>query len=201
MHIAEGVLAWPVLAGGAAITFGGVYMGLRSLEAYRIPQTAIMASAFFVASLIHVPIGPANMHLILNGLMGIVLGWACMPAILVGLLLQSILFQFGGLTALGVNTVIMALPALVCAALFRIIDPKTRRFTAILSFVLGTGAVLFSALIAALALTLSGQGFVNAAKLLFVAHLPVSAIEGIITSISIGFIYKVKPEMLVDSGV
>jgi cobalt/nickel transport system permease protein len=39
-----------------------------------------------VASLIHVPIGPSNAHLILNGLVGLLLGWGAFPAILVALI-------------------------------------------------------------------------------------------------------------------
>ena len=200
MHIAEGVLAWPILAGGTGIALGGVAIGLHRLDANRIPQTAILAAAFFVASLIHVPIGPGNMHLILNGLMGIVLGWACVPAILVALLLQGILFQFGGLTALGVNTVIMALPALACGVLFKALRPAGKRATAGLAFALGAGAVLGSGLVAAAALTLSGQAFVSAAKLLFVAHLPVSGVEGALTAGIVGFLGTVKPAILYDSG-
>lgn len=33
-----------------------------------------MTAAFFVASLIHVPIGPTSVHLLLNGLLGVVVG-------------------------------------------------------------------------------------------------------------------------------
>ncbi len=200
MHISEGVLAWPVLAGGAAIALTGVCIGLKRLDHERIPQTAIMAAAFFVASLIHIPLGPGSMHLLLNGLMGIVLGWACVPAILVALILQCLLFQFGGLTALGVNTVIMSLPALCGGILFRALCSGNRRTTLVVSFFVGGGAVLGSALLAALALTMSGEGFVHAARLLVLAHLPVSVVEGIITSVSTSFIYKVKPEIFISSG-
>jgi cobalt/nickel transport system permease protein len=52
---------------------------------------SLLPTTFCVASLIHVPIGPGNVHLILEGLMGIVLGWSCFPAILIALFLQSIL--------------------------------------------------------------------------------------------------------------
>jgi cobalt/nickel transport system permease protein len=196
MHISEGVLNWPVLAGGAAIAVLGVYVGLKKLDTSRIPQTAIMASAFFVASLIHVPIGPASMHLLLNGLMGIVLGWACIPAILVALVLQALLFQFGGLTVLGVNTIIMAFPALACGLVFQCFPNRSPRQVAGLAFILGSAAVLGSALLAAAALTLSGQAFINAARLLVLAHLPVSGIEGIITAVAASFIYRIKPEIL-----
>ncbi len=46
--------------------------------------------------------------------MGLLLGWPAFPAILVGLFLQALLFQFGGLTVLGVNTFNVAVPAVLC---------------------------------------------------------------------------------------
>ena len=119
MHISEGVLSAPVLAGGWALAAVGTAVGLRRLDYDRLMTVAILAAAFFVASLVHVPIGPVSVHLILNGLLGTILGLAAFPAICVGLLLQAVLFQFGGLTVLGVNTVDMALPAVVCYAVFR----------------------------------------------------------------------------------
>ncbi|GAG45255.1 unnamed protein product, partial [marine sediment metagenome] len=95
MHISEGVLSAPVLVTGAALAAAGVSVGLRKMDYEKIPQVAVLSSAFFVASFIHVPIGPANAHLILNGISGILLGWLCFPSILVALALQAILFQFG----------------------------------------------------------------------------------------------------------
>ena len=71
---------------------------------------AILAAAFFVGSLIHVPIGPSSVHLILNGLLGMLLGWAAFPSIFVALMLQAILFQYGGITVLGVNTFKIIVP-------------------------------------------------------------------------------------------
>ncbi len=114
MHISEGVLSTPVLISGAALAVAGTTIGLKKMDYERIPQVAVLSAAFFIASLLHVPIGPSSVHLILNGLMGLLLGWVAFPAILVGLLLQAILFQYGGLTSLGVNTVTMALPAVIC---------------------------------------------------------------------------------------
>jgi cobalt/nickel transport system permease protein len=119
MHISEGVLSAPVLVSGAALTVVGTAIGLKKLDYDRIPQVAMLAATFFVASLVHVPIGPSSVHLILNGLLGLLLGWIAFPAILVGLILQALLFQFGGFTTLGVNGIIMALPAVACHYLFR----------------------------------------------------------------------------------
>ena len=90
MHISEGVLSAPVVVTGMALTAVGTAIGLKKVDYARIAQVAILSPAFFVASLVHVPIGPANVHLILNGLMGVFLGWVAFPAILVGLILQAL---------------------------------------------------------------------------------------------------------------
>ncbi len=111
MHISEGILSGPVLISGATLAAAGTAVGLKKLDYDRIAQSGILAASFFVAALIHVPVGPSSVHLILNGIVGLLLGWAAFPIILVALLLQAVLFQFGGITTLGVNTVIMALPA------------------------------------------------------------------------------------------
>ena len=104
MHIAEGVLSPAVLATGYALTAAGTALGLKKLDYDRLMTVAILAATFFVGSLIHVPIGITSAHLILNGLLGVILGWAAFPAILAALALQALLFQFGGLVVLGVNT-------------------------------------------------------------------------------------------------
>ena len=57
---------------------------------FAIPRIALMTAAFFVASLIHVPIGPTSVHLLLNGLVGVLLGWRSALAIAVGLLLHGL---------------------------------------------------------------------------------------------------------------
>ena len=101
MHISEGVLTFPVIAAGYAFTAAGVAIGLRSMGGEKIVRTAIFSSAFFIASLIHVPVGPGNAHLVLNGLIGVVLGWQGFCALFVALAAQALLFQFGGLTDLG----------------------------------------------------------------------------------------------------
>ncbi len=124
MHISEGVLSAPVLISGAV---GGAVLlgaGLRKLPWDHIMTTAMLSAGFFCASLVHFRVGLVDLHLLLNGLLGCILGLASVPAIFVALVLQALLFQFGGLTTLGVNTCIMAFPAVFTAWLFR---PLLRR--------------------------------------------------------------------------
>ncbi|WP_207261672.1 cobalt transporter CbiM [Desulfovibrio sp. Huiquan2017] len=196
MHISEGVLSGPVLLGGAALTVVGTAIGLKKIDYDRIMSVAILSATFFIASLIHVPIGPSSGHLILGGLLGVVLGWAAFPSILVALTLQAVLFQYGGLTSLGVNCFDMAAPAVLCYYLFRpmLMRGAGRRFAA--AFACGFLAMLLSATLTAGALALSGDEFVEAAQVLFIAHLPIMAIEGVITGFAYAFLAKVKPEVL-----
>jgi cobalt/nickel transport system permease protein len=196
MHISEGVLSGPVLVSGMALTAVGTAVGLKKLDYDRIAQAGMLSAAFFVASLIHVPIGPTSVHLILNGIVGLLLGWGAVPAILVALLLQGMIFQFGGLTTLGVNTVIMALPAVACYYIFSPLLWKKPAVAFAAAFACGFLAVLLGAIIAGAALMFTEKNFFEIALLLAGAHLPVMIIEGFLTAFSVGFIKKVQPEML-----
>jgi len=199
MHISEGVLSGPVLLGGAALTVCCTAIGLKKIDYDRIMTVAILSAAFFIASLVHVPVGPANAHLVLSGLLGVVLGWAAFPSILVALLLQAVLFQFGGLTVLGLNCFTMAAPAVLCFYVFQplLMKGKGSQFAA--AFACGFVAMLLSATFTAGALALSGGEFVGAAKVLLAAHLPVMVVEGVITGFAYTFLAKVKPEALTAS--
>ena len=196
MHISEGVLSGPVLISGGALAAVGTAIGLKKLDYDRIAQAAILSAAFFVASLIHVPIGPSNAHLILNGLVGLLLGWAAFPAILVALVLQAMLFQFGGITALGVNTIIMALPAVLCYIVCSPFLHKKSALAISAAFACGFLSVFFSAIILGLALVFTEENFFEVSAIVIAAHIPVMIIEGIVTAMCVAFLKKVQPTML-----
>jgi len=193
----EGALAAPVLAGGAALTAAGVALGLRKIDYERIPQVAVLSSAFFVASLIHLPVGFTSAHLILNGLIGVILGWAAFPALLVALLLQSVFFGYGGLTALGVNTLNMAMPAVACYYLFgwRMRAAK-RSFLFGIGFAVAFTGITLAAMMTAASLLLSGKEFAAAIAAMGIAHIPVIVVEGLVTGSVVVFLHKVRPELL-----
>jgi cobalt/nickel transport system permease protein len=196
MHISEGVLSGPVLISGAALAAAGTAIGLKKLDYDHIAKAGMLSAAFFVASLIHVPVGPSNTHLVLNGLVGLLLGWAAFPAILVALVLQTAFFQFGGITTLGVNTIIMALPAVLCYFVFGRIIHKSIRAASAAAFACGLFAVLISAVLAGLALIFTEENFLEVSGLIIAYNIPVMIIEGIVTAMCVAFLRKVWPEML-----
>lgn len=196
MHIVDGALSNPVVIGGALAAAGGIAMGLKSLDLDRIPTAGVLSASFFVASLIHVPIGPSSVHLILNGLAGLLLGWAAFPALFVGLLLQAVFFGFGGLTVLGVNTLNIALPAVLAWLFFgRLIGRGTPVRGAIWGGIGGAFAIAATTAMVGISLALSGDAFLPAAKLVFFAHIPVMVIEALLTGFAVLLARKVKPEL------
>ncbi len=194
MHISEGVLNPEILIGGAVISTAFVAYALKTLKNEEIPLVAVFSALFFIGSFIHVPIGPASIHLVLNGIIGAILGIRAFLAIGVALLLQGVLFGFGGITTLGVNTLNIALPGVIVYYLLKV------KFDNILLnnikyFFVGFGSVALSALMLSLTLALNGEAFYDVARLAFVSNVPIMAIEGIITMFAINFLQKVYPKV------
>jgi cobalt/nickel transport system permease protein len=257
-------LAGFVVAGVMAV------VGAWRIRDEEIPRVALLTAAFFVASLIHLP-APTRPHLLLNGLMGVVLGRRAALAIPVGLFLQMALFQHGGWLVLGLNSCIMGLPALLAWLLFAglrrlpwmhqgwfravlvgvssllfllslvyslallvtnpiseieeldlsaanslVLHPmilvgavvlaglaawlerrleNTPEFP--LGLLVGELAVLATVFLNGLVLLAGGTAdFHTQVLLTVVVHLPLAVIEGIVLGFTVGFLVRVKPEML-----
>lgn len=203
MHLSEGVLHTPVLLAGVTLAVVGVAVGLRRLESERLPLTALFAAVFFVAGTIHVPVGIGSVHLILNGMAGLFLGWAVFPAFLIALLLQVLFFSFGGFAVLGVNLCVMALPAVAAHYLLRSylrpdMGPIAKLFTGLGSGIIGVGG---AGALASLVLALDGgKHYQDLIALLLFSHLPVFVLDGIISYGVISLLSKMYPSALQSIG-
>ena len=198
MHISEGVLSSQILIAGWAGTCAGVAFGLKKTSDYKIVRTALLSSAFFLASLVIIRIGAGSTHLSFIAPMGIILGWGAFPAVFVALLLQAFLFHFGGLIVLGANTFAMAFPALFVHLVFgKIIRESQNKFNVIIfSFIAGALAVIMGASIAGAFLGLTDRNFLTAVKILLIAHVPLALVEGLATVFLISWLKKAAPEFI-----
>jgi cobalt/nickel transport system permease protein len=282
VHIADGVLGWPWLLAGFLIAGALALAASWRVREEEVPRIALLAAAFFVASSIHVKLGPTSVHLLLNGLVGIVLGWRAPLAILLGVTLQALLIPHGGLSTIGVNAATEMIPALAAAALFPVLHlatsgrhswargvlvaaaavvwggclvfaaavlwtnpwadlirfssqaglvlspenlgpagqiirhPITLGLLAALAVVavlverrmenapefplgafLGVGCVLGTTALTGLVLVAdSAERWGTFASVVFLAHLPLALLEGLILGCTVGFLARVKPEML-----
>lgn len=212
MHIPDGFVPAQVCAAGYALTGGVTWFALRQINKAtdpreEVPKAALLTAAFFVGSSISLPLPPTSVHLIMNGLLGSLLQWYAMPAILIGLLLQAVLLGHGGLITLGVNAAMQGIPAVLAGFIFQLhprfakpLKPKVS--LGLFSFLAGTigaalAVIIFFSLIN---LTLPAdidqnleQGFLTA---LMVAYIPVVVLEGIFTVLLVFFLQRVKPELL-----
>src|SRR6478752_187381 len=130
VHISDNVLAPPFWLAGFAVAAVLLGVAMWRVREDEIPRIGLLTAAFFVASSIHVKVPPSSVHLLLNALVGVVLGRRAPLAIAVGLFLQAALLGHGGYSTLGVNTTIIAVPALMADRLFRALAgprPSRRR--------------------------------------------------------------------------
>jgi cobalt/nickel transport system permease protein len=217
MHIPDGILPASVSVAGYATAGAATWYSLRKINQRENPQegvppAALLTAAFIVASWIHIPVPPTSVHLVLNGLLGVVLGYYAFPAILIGLFFQAILFQHGGLSTLGVNATMLGVPALLAYFVFRLRNGLWRHrardtsgyrtLTAVFSFLGGAAGVGLAATIALVLLIttipahLDAQSERTAIYALILAHVPLMIIEGIFTALVVLFLQKVKPDLL-----
>lgn len=162
VHLSDGILepAWQL--GGFALAGLLALLACWRLHEDDLPATALLAAAFFTASSIHVRVGPSSAHLLLNGLVGVILGRRAALAIPAGLLLQAALIGHGGFGALGVNSCVLVLPALLCSWMFRWLH---RRWLAPLLLALGVVLIAFSVLACATLLGTHWPGATHALEL------------------------------------
>jgi len=210
MHIPDGILPVPVTAAGYAVTAAATWYSVRKINQKEnpredVPKASLLTAAFFVASWIHIPVPPASVHLVLNGLLGTILGYFAFPAILIGLFFQAVMFQHGGLTTLGVNAVIMGVPAIIAHYIFRLRklgNKESRGKTAVLGFLSGAAALGISIALFVVILLTNLPADINIATeraaiyALAIAHLPLIVIEGIITAMLTVFLQRVRPRIL-----
>jgi cobalt/nickel transport system permease protein len=198
VHISDGILSPAFLAVGFVVAALMLVPALWRIHEDEIPRIGLLTAAFFVASTIHVKVGVTSVHLLLNGLVGVVLGRRAPLAITVALGLQALLLGHGGFVSLGVNAVVMTLPALAAAGVFQVMGGQRTRGRAFWAgCACGALAVLLTAGLYSATLVVAGvEDFRVVAVAAFAVHLPLAAIEGLIVGVAAGYLARVKRELL-----
>ncbi len=198
VHLSDGALATPWWVGGYAGLAVLLAVAMWRVREEEIPRIGVLTAAFFVASSIHIKLAvlPTSAHLILNGLVGVVLGRRAPLAIAVGLTLQFYLLGHGGQTTIGINACVVGLPALAAGLLY----PLLRRMGVppfVRGVLLGGGAVAASATLNFLVLLFGGkEDWQTLARLVLLAHVPIVILEGLMLGVLVSYLEKVKPDML-----
>lgn len=202
VHISDGALDAGWLVAGWALLGMLLIVAVWRVREEDVPRIGVLTAAFFVGSSIHIKLVllPTSVHLILNGLVGVVLGRRAPIAVTVGLVLQYLLVAHGGLTTLGINGCIAGIPAVIVGWSY----PSLRRLGMspfARGFLLGSAAAAGAVALNFVVLLFGGkEDWSTLARLVLLAHVPVVLIEGLMLGVIVRYIEKVKPEMLDYSG-
>ncbi|WP_165074812.1 energy-coupling factor ABC transporter permease [Paludisphaera rhizosphaerae] len=209
MHIPDGLMDGRVAAATTLVAACGLAYGLRAVERrHGLRTTSLMgmtAAFVFAAQMVNFPVGPGvSGHLLGGVLAAVLLGpWAGAVVIAAVLLVQCLLFQDGGVTALGANFVNMGLVGAVGG--YAVYDAIRRAVGARRGVLIGSmAAAWFSVLLAAGAFTVelaAGGGksqFLSVLSWMALVHAVIGVGEALITGLVVRFVLLTRPEIVAD---
>lgn len=202
MHIPDGFLSTPVWAAldAAALPAAGLLArrAQRDFEESRVPLLGVMGAFVFAAQMINFPVGVGTSgHLLGAALLGVTVGPAAASVVMTAILaIQALVFQDGGILALGANVWNMAIAGVLAGWLpYRLWGAGRRRRWAV--FAGGALSVASGALLALAELLISGIPMPQAAVWLSVGLFAVTAvIEGAITVAVVEGIERLNPGLV-----
>jgi cobalt/nickel transport system permease protein len=208
MHIPDGFINAPTSLGAGAAAAGGLGIAVRKASAYlddrRIPLAGLVAAFVFAAQTLNFPVGAGTSgHLIGGALAAVLVGpWVGSLCISVVLLVQA-LFADGGLTALGLNVVNMAMlgawGGYAAFAVLRRAVPATRFWVIAASGVAGGLSVVLASLAFVVEYALGGSVMVPlgaVAAAMVGVHVLIGIGEGLITGATVRMVLSARPDLV-----
>lgn len=206
MHIPDGFLS----AGVTTLAWGmagvGVATALRSEKADPNPMPAgvlgATAAFLFAAQMINVPVAPGSSgHMVGATLAAVLLGpWRALIAMTVVLAVQAVLFQDGGITALGANIIDMGVVGVTAG--YCVLAITSRWTLSPRAVVIGAVLGAFVATLAAAVLTgvwlgLSGLYPIGAiVQVMLVTHVAIGVLEAALTGAILVTVLRWRPDLV-----
>lgn len=207
MHIPDGFLSVATVASTCVVSAGGIGNAVRiankKLGEKHVPLMGVLAAFIFAAQMLNFPVaGGTSGHLIGAALAAILLGpWASVLIMSCVLIAQCLIFQDGGLLALGANIFNMGIVASFSgyylyrlAALFL---GDSRRSKLVGGFVGAWGSVFLASIVCAIELAVSGaspMGIVLPA--MAGLHALIGIGEGLITGAVLSLVLETRADLL-----
>jgi cobalt/nickel transport system permease protein len=209
MHVPDGFIDAPVSVGAGVLAAAGVAVCLRGarreLDDRTAPMTGLVAAFIFAVQMLNFPVGAGTSGHLLGGALAAILvgpytGALCVSVVL---MVQALLLADGGLTAVGVNVVLMALVTsavgwLVFRGLLKVL-PYTKGTVVASAFTAALISVPASALTFVGFYAIGGTTDVSLGAVLAAmvgVHSLIGIGEGVITALTVGSILAVRPDLV-----
>jgi cobalt/nickel transport system permease protein len=209
MHVPDGFLDVATSAGTGAVAVVGVGLALRGarreLDDRTAPMAGLVATFVFATQMLNFPVGAGTSgHLLGGALAAVLVGpWTAVLCLSVVLLVQSLLFADGGVTALGTNITLLGIVAVVVGwAVFRglqVLAPKRLGLVAPLAAVAAFVSVPVTALVFVGLYAVGGQAPVpmdTLAVTMLGWHAAIGIGEAVITGLVVGSVVSVRPDLV-----
>ena len=209
MHVPDGFINASVSAATGVISFGPLWAYIRSASSLIadkfIALTGMMTALIFVLQMINFPVAAGTSGHLLGGALAVIvlgprLGLICLSVVVI---IQSLLFADGGLSALGINVMNMAIVTSVTAWVvvkywIKFIG-KTSSSLIIVSVLSGIVSVVFSSIAFMVQYILGGTISIPVGTVLIAmisVHFLIGLGEGVITALIVGLLIRVRPDLI-----
>jgi cobalt/nickel transport system permease protein len=209
MHVPDGFLDAPTSVATGAVAVAAIGVSLvkarHELDDRTAPMAGLVAAFIFAVQMLNFPVGAGTSgHLMGGALAAVLVGpWTGVLCVSVVLLVQSLLFADGGITALGTNIVLMAVTTVLVGWLvFRLLQvllPKRLSFVPVQAGVAAFVSVPVAAAVFVLLYALGGTADIPLDALLtamFGVHTLIGIGEGVITGLAVSAIVAVRPDLV-----
>ncbi len=206
MHIPDGFLDMKTAVSAAVLSAGAISYSIKQtreiLDDRQVPMMGVAAAFIFAAQMVNFPVaGGTSGHLIGGTLAAVTFGpWVAMLIMTSVLIIQSFVFQDGGISALGGNILLMAVIApLVGYIVYSLLVGSGESRIRVLGSICVAGwiSTVTTSLVAAVMLSISNVVPIQVAIPAMVGwHTLIGIGEGLITALVISYLTKVKPGMV-----
>jgi cobalt/nickel transport system permease protein len=209
MHIPDGFIDGPTSLGGAAVATALVATSLRqasvALDDRQVPLAGLTAAYIFAMEMLNFPVaGGTSGHLLGGCLAAVLVGpWVGSLCMAVVFLVQALVFADGGLSALGLNVIVMGYVTCFGGyAVFllarRLLPPMRQAVTAAAAVAAWFG-VIMAAAVFVVYYAIGGTGGApvgTVAVAMLGVHSLVGIGEAVITGATVGAVLRVRPDLV-----
>ena len=209
MHVPDGFMNVTMSAATGVISFGTLWAYIRSAKDLIadkfIALTGMMSALIFVLQMINFPIAAGTSGHLLGGALAVIvlgprLGLICLSVVVI---IQSLLFADGGLSALGVNVLNMAI--VTSATSWFIVKywikfiGKNKTSIVSVSVLAGILSVVFSSIAFTIQYAIGGTISIPVGTVLLAmvtTHFIIGFGEGVITALIVTLLIRVRPDLI-----